>query len=194
MTAIRQVVTGSDLLSRTNGKLFLLNNTFLNLETVHLLDPRDRDLPWYLPWLGLIGRQETEVAPLFARHEAALNQEREFITVMEREIVLRLFPRMVATYQEGLSVTFGKLEMSTRGFSDGKAILPGMILAGLPLMEEKKIPCQKTFHLQTCRHFSNACPGGKTKLPQAIFCLFSGKVNMTSSGHSQYPRCQMPFY
>ena len=77
---------------------------FLNLETAHFLDPHDREMPWF----KLIGRQETEIDVISIRFEAARKQTTELLYVMEREIVIRLFPKMVATYQEGLPMTFGQ--------------------------------------------------------------------------------------
>jgi hypothetical protein len=74
--------------------------------------------------LTLIGRQETEVAPFYDRLEAARKQETELIHALEREILTRLFSRIVATYQGGSPVTFGQLQISTKGISDGKVTLP----------------------------------------------------------------------
>lgn len=107
-------------LEMADGKQFPFTNTFLNLETAHLLDPRDRSLPLF----KLIGCEETEVLPLYARFEAAWKQEAELLHVLEHEVLTRLLSEAIATYQAGLSVTFGQLQISIRGISDGKTTLP----------------------------------------------------------------------
>jgi hypothetical protein len=95
-------------------------DTFLNLETANLLHLRDRDLPGF----NLIRRQEAEVVSRSARFEAAWKQKTELIHVMEREVVTRLLPEVVATYQARLPVTFGQLQISIEGISDGEMMLP----------------------------------------------------------------------
>lgn len=120
VTAIRQLGPFTDRLSLADGRKFTFDNSFLNLETAHLLDPDSRDLPWS----KLRGLEEAEAAPFYDRWGAAETQETELIHRMEREILTRLFPKIVATYQEGLPVAFGRLQISTKGISAGKTTLP----------------------------------------------------------------------
>lgn len=125
VTAIRQLGPFTDRLSLADGRKFTFDNSFLNLETAHALDPQSRDVPWFKwTFLKWNGPEEAEVTLVFDQWEAALNQETELIHSMEREILTRLFPKIVATYQEGLPVAFGRLQISTKGISAGKTTLP----------------------------------------------------------------------
>ncbi len=107
-------------LHMTDRTTLTFSETFLNLEIAHLFHPRDRDLPWF----KLIGRQETEVASIYERLNAAWKQMTELIHVMEREVVTRLLPGAVAMYRAGLPVTFGQLQISVEGISDAETTLP----------------------------------------------------------------------
>ena len=127
----RAIYVHQDILFLVDGTQLTFSDTFLNLKTAHLLDPRDRDLPWFR-------RPEAEVASIYERFEAAREQVMELIHVMEHEVMIRLFPRIVATYQEGLSVSFGKLQVSIEGISSGKASLPWDEFGRITLWEKEE--------------------------------------------------------
>ena len=119
VTAIRQVPDVCDFLYKADGTRLIVTNTFLNLETVPLLDLRDADVPRF----ALIGRQETELAFLYERHWAVFKQMNELLTVMEREVYSRLISQMRTRYQEGHPASFGRLQISREGINNGKAML-----------------------------------------------------------------------
>jgi hypothetical protein len=108
-----------DTIRLADGRKFTFDSTFLNLETVPLLSHQERDLP--LAKLDRLG--DPELTLVFARWEEAKSHENELLYVMEREILTRLTPKMIATYHQGLPVTFGKLRLSTMGIRSGKLTL-----------------------------------------------------------------------
>lgn len=115
----------TDMLSLADGRKFTFDNSFLNLETAHAFDPHSRDVPWFKwTFFKWNGPDEAEVSLVFDRWEEVLNQETELIHRMEREILTRLVPRILATYQEGLPVSFGRLQISRKGIRTGKMMLP----------------------------------------------------------------------